>query len=49
MENNSEKCNSCFASFAWICGLWEKYVTQYLLYKLIYGNLNACMAVVYDF
>jgi len=25
--------------------LWEKYVTQYLLYKLIYVDLNACMAV----
>jgi len=29
--------------------LWEKYVTQYLLDKLIYDDLNACMAVVYDF
>ena len=29
--------------------LWEKYVTQYFLYKLNYGDLNACMAVVYDF
>jgi len=29
--------------------LWEKYVTYYLLYKLIYDYLNACMVVVYDF
>jgi len=29
--------------------LWEKYVMYYLLYELVYGDLNACMAVVYDF
>jgi len=28
---------------------WEKYITYYLLDKLIYGDLNAWMAVVYDF
>ena len=27
----------------------EKYATHYFLYELIYGDLNACMAVVYDF
>jgi len=49
MKYSSEKGNSCFASFAWMCSFWEKYVTQYLLYELIYDDLNACMAVVYDF
>jgi len=29
--------------------LWEKYVAYYLLYELIYDDLNPCMAVVYDF
>jgi len=28
---------------------WEKYATQYLLYKLIYDDLIVCMAVIYDF
>jgi len=29
--------------------LWENFVTHYVRYELIYGDLNACMAVVYDF
>jgi len=32
-----------------MCSLWEKYVTQYLQYKLIYDDLNVCIAVFYDF
>jgi len=48
-EYDSEKCGSCFISFAWMCSLWKKYVTQYLLYNLIYDDLNACMDMVYDF
>jgi len=35
-------------SFAWMISLWGKYVTQYLLYKLIYDDFIACMAVVYE-
>jgi len=36
-------------SCAWMFSFWEKYVTQYLFYKLNYDDLIACMAVVYDF
>jgi len=49
MEYSSGKGNFCFASFEWMCSLWEKYVRQYLLYKLAYDDLNVCIAVVYDF
>jgi len=46
---NQKNVALVFVSFAWMISLWEKYVTYYLLYKLIYNDLNACMAVVYDF
>jgi len=49
MEYSSEKSNSYFASFAWICGFWAKYIAQFLHYELIYVDLNACMVVVYYF
>ena len=32
-----------------MCSLSKKYVAQYLLYKLIYNDLNAFIVVVYDF
>jgi len=44
-----KKYEICFVGSSWMIGLREKYVTYYLLYALIYGDLNACMAVVYDF
>jgi len=48
MKYSSEKC-ACFVDCAWMCSYWEKCVAHYLLYELNYGDLNACMAVVYDF
>ena len=49
MEYGSEKCETCFAGSACVFTHWENIVTYYLVYKWIYGNLNACMAVLYDF
>jgi len=44
-----EKCDFYFSSFVWLYIFWEKYKYEYLLYEMIYGELNACMPMVYDF